>query len=592
MFPPVTTRSLVFRLRADWVPDTTFGAGGVVLDAPDLGQVPLGFLDGASIVLDDAGRAVIAGPRDGNLVVVRLQPNGEVDPTFGAAGSFTWGASTSRPHIVRVPGGYRVALYGQAPNSGDLVYECWIVALTNDGALDTTFGDAGYVGLRAHVGGNAVCGDLAAQPDGRLVVAGMLEARGFALRLLAGGEHDVGFSAPGVADAMTVATALAVAPDGSVLVAGNGAQGVVSAFVVRLHPDGALDTSFGNAGTVRLDMPSSSTPPSPWDTLILRDLLPLANGGVVIVGGNGSGESATRLPIAGRPFVARLLGPGETSPGLIGMEASEVYVPAGPGEAVVTVHRKGGSAGAVSVAYTTQSYINPDYSAAAGQDYVATSGRLTWSDGESASKQIVVQLLAGEFGYSEDSEFLEVRLADAQGGSGLGAASTLVLIASHIGAPGGVVQLDSTSLNVLEAQGGISVTVRRDSRVDGATSVMLTASAGTATADSDYRFDSTTVHWADGDSSTRTVTIPITDDDRPEGSEAFTVRIAGATNGAVIGTQSVATITIDDDDEASNSSGGGGGGGGLFGIDSLLLLGLAGAVRAARRRWSRNRGYS
>lgn len=83
----------------------------------------------------------------------------------------------------------------------------------------------------------------------------------------------------------------------------------------------------------------------------------------------------------------------------------------------VRVERVGGSAGAVSVQYTTA-----DGSATAGADYVAQSGTVDFGDGDGATKSIDVLLL--DDGVEEASESFGVTLSAPTGGAGLGSPSS------------------------------------------------------------------------------------------------------------------------------------------------------------------------
>lgn len=560
-----------FRLTLDGALDATFGEGGLAHAPAD---ADLSF--GASVALDDFGRAVIAGISGSSVVVFRLLTEGAVDTTFGEAGVYTSAPGPgflSRPRLLRVPDGYRVMFHSyELPQIGRPMPNCWVVALRDDGVLDTTFTGSGVFRFRPRR--IASCAALAAQPDGGLVI---VDTRGGAIRLLASGEQDAGFSAEDAMARMSEVTAIAAASDGSLLMAGRGDTDVPGSLVVKLRADGRLDTSFGTAGTTWIDLPSSS------GLQTVHDIVALARGGIVLAGGV---PDAAGL---GHPFVARLLGDaGADSPGVLGVKRLLVDATSNSNQAVVTVRRSGGSAGAISVAYRTRT--NPDVTmpATEGQDYVATSGRLTWADGDSEDKEIAVQLLGDIDGNPENDRTFEVQLSDVQSG-GLGSTTATV----NTGYPAAILQVDPTNLSVSESQGTVSFIVARDGGLEGAVSVMLTASAGTATAASDYQFESTTIEWADGDSATKTVTIPILDDNVQESSESFSIDVARATNGAVIGS-SVVMITIDDDDQSTSSDGGGPGGssgGGDFGVLSVILLSLAGAFRAVRQRVSRGPAF-
>lgn len=70
----------------------------------------------------------------------------------------------------------------------------------------------------------------------------------------------------------------------------------------------------------------------------------------------------------------------------------------------------------------------------------------------------------------------------------------------------------------------------------------------TATFGSDYTGINRNISFAGGDSAAKTISVPILQDTRVEGSESLGVRLANATGGAMLGSQARATLTITDDD--------------------------------------------
>ena len=89
---------------------------------------------------------------------------------------------------------------------------------------------------------------------------------------------------------------------------------------------------------------------------------------------SSTGTSSTSTPLS-----------SPSSATVVALSSSSYVVPVSSAAAAVTVDRIGASAGAASVGYTT---ING--TAAAGTDYTATSGTVTWADGDSAAKTISV----------------------------------------------------------------------------------------------------------------------------------------------------------------------------------------------------------
>jgi uncharacterized delta-60 repeat protein len=548
--------------------DTTFADGGLLR-----GLVGFERSEAASIVLDDAGRAVIAGAGGGGLIVVRLMPDGTRDSTFAAAGVFNSRLMdiASVGSILQVPGGFRATVNERRPTiDGGYVTACHVVALHDDGQLDTAFGRSGYASLDDIVGIGSRCEASIAQAGGGLVLGGSVNGRGFLVRLLEKGAHDSGFYAADVPANMTQATALASAVDGSLLVAGEGEFDDAGALVMRLGVDGTLDAAFGKDGVTWLDLPADFGPdPVPHDVTLLAD------GRAMLAGGSGNSSYYSR------GFLVRLsAGNAVASPGVISMQHTRAIAPLGAKRVVVTVRRSGGSAGAASAHYATKSDPDLDHTATEGVDFVPTSGRLRWADGDSNDRHIVVSLL-GARDHTVALKTLEIELSDVEGGSGLGTSATRIEVPSRPS----IVRLDPASVTIDESQGTAYVNVYLDRSTTGPVSAIFAASPGTASEGSDYTFDIHSLAWGDQDSASRTLEIPIIDDGRGERSETFTVRIASVTGDAEIGAESAVTITIDDanhtvpdeEPEARPRSGGG-----QIDLMLLLLVGLFCVARVTR----------
>ena len=546
----------VFRLESDGALDPTFGDAGIVRYAAD--ESPHA---ASAVALDPDGRIVVAGTRDTQLIVLALDANGDVDAAFGDAGLYSGPVAhivvSAPPRILRTAlGGYRITAHhiSSALDNPRPPLVCRVLGLTASGLEDASFGVDGYALLDAP-NVQVSCNSLVAQPDGRLLIAGNEGGRGFAVRLATDGRRDTSFSADAVAAAMTEATAMAVEGDGSILVAG-GSGGVSGAMIVRLLASGELDPLFGNAGTTWVDLAADfgSAP-------VVRDIKLLPDGGALLAGGD---ESAARTP-----FIARLVGDdGRAGPGVVGVMRSSVVASEQDGQAVVIVRRTGGASGAVSVSYGT----TPS-GASAEEDYTAVEGQLHWADGDASDQHIVVPIAADNA--PELGEQFEVVLANPQGGAALGSRAAVVEIAAD-GGPSGLLGIEVGASTVSEGD-AVQVTVRRDHYWLGAVSVTLTATAGTASS-ADFDSEPITVSWPDGDTEPRVVAVAITDDNDDEQDESFTVALAQATGGAVIGPLSSLSVTISDND-ASNS----GAGGGQFGWLSVMLLGATGLRRWLRR---------
>lgn len=112
----------------------------------------------------------------------------------------------------------------------------------------------------------------------------------------------------------------------------------------------------------------------------------------------------------------------------------------------------------------------------------------------------------------------------------------------------GSVQFETSSVSVNEGQGAASIIVTRTGGADGAVSVTVTSSDGSATAGQDYEALSTIVNFGAGDSAAKTVTVAIIDDGEGEADETLSLALSATTGGATVGANTTATFTIQDDD--------------------------------------------
>ena len=138
------------------------------------------------------------------------------------------------------------------------------------GDLDTSFGNDGKVFTNLG-SGTEFTSDAALQANGKIVVAGVnapvAGSPDFAvLRYDRIGTLDPTFGTGGVvltdiASSFDFAHAVAIQPNGKIVVAGNAGSDFALA---RYNADGSLDSSFGSGGKVVTDLASrASTPPCP-----------------------------------------------------------------------------------------------------------------------------------------------------------------------------------------------------------------------------------------------------------------------------------------------------------------------------------------
>ncbi|MEW6427768.1 MAG: choice-of-anchor D domain-containing protein [Thermodesulfobacteriota bacterium] len=123
---------------------------------------------------------------------------------------------------------------------------------------------------------------------------------------------------------------------------------------------------------------------------------------------NDTGETPLRIYMSGSQPAAAPASPGRLH------FASAIFVGDENGGSVVTiVNRSGGASGAVTVDYSTG-----NGTALAGSDYTATSGTLSWADGDDAPKTFTVPLINDTL--PEGFETINLALTGTTGGATLG----------------------------------------------------------------------------------------------------------------------------------------------------------------------------
>ena len=258
------TAFALVRYNPDGSLDHTFNAAGIV-------TTPIGVSRnrGRALVLQKDGKLVVAGQAATGsrtaFALVRYNPDGSLDRTFNATGIVITPIGTSDDEATALaiqPDGKLVAA-GFTTQTPQTLFA--LVRYNPDGSLDTTFNDTGKVTTEIALDDEATA--LAVQADGKLVAAGYSsdgsQGRLALVRYQTDGSPDDGFGRNGIVTVAIGGTddwarALAIQPDGKLVIAGNTTTFIQSTFaLVRLNPDGTLDLSFNNAGVVMAQIASN-----------------------------------------------------------------------------------------------------------------------------------------------------------------------------------------------------------------------------------------------------------------------------------------------------------------------------------------------
>lgn len=223
-------------------------------------------------------------------------------------------------------------------------------------------------------------------------------------------------------------------------------------------------------------------------------------------------------------------------PGKLGFAASSASVNEAAGSVTLNVTRSVAECGSVGLSYAT---VNS--TAAAPGDYTATSSTLSWAEGDSSSKAIVVAINNDALG--EATEAFRVQLSSATGGASLATGLATVSILDDDSS----VQFAPNGYSVAEEAGTITLTVQRVGAGSGAMSVNYATSNVTALAGSDYSTNTGTLSWANGDTANKTIVVSLVNDAASENTESFRVSLSNPT-GASLARTYIAQINITDTD--------------------------------------------
>ena len=203
----------------------------------------------------------------------------------------------------------------------------------------------------------------------------------------------------------------------------------------------------------------------------------------------------------------------------------------------ITVNRFGDLTDTAAVSYTTS-----DGTATAGVDYAPAAGTLTFAPGV-ASRKFTVALKPDAL--VEGPETVQLALSTPVGTSLASPSTAMLTILDDDLA--GTVQFATSSYSVAESGGRALIGVRRVGGLAGGVTVDYATASGTAQAPSDYTDASGQLTFGPG-VTLQTFSVPITNDGLAEGAETVSLSLTNPTGGAVLGSPSLAVLTIVDDE--------------------------------------------
>ena len=244
----------LFRLNPAGSTDTSFGSGGLVtVNFPAESSV-------YDIVVLSDGKILLCGEvfLDNSFLLIRLNPNGTLDTSFGNGGTVR---AKMGPTNQLIGGARAIAIQpDQKIVAVGFAEDSWAIARFHpNGQVDESFSNDGKILLNFGIGTEEAT-DVVLQPDGKIVVAGWRSGpTAVVARLNSDGSIDdtFGSGANGIVQPMEAsnrATSLALDASGKILVAGDIFQSLQNDLtLIRLNTDGSKDTSFAGSGIVFTD---------------------------------------------------------------------------------------------------------------------------------------------------------------------------------------------------------------------------------------------------------------------------------------------------------------------------------------------------
>jgi uncharacterized delta-60 repeat protein len=264
--------------------DTTFGNDGKIVSNVGI------FQDSAtSLAIQSDGKILAAGkvsfgPYDG-IAVIRYNQNGSLDTTFDTDGVLITQVGTNDHQVNSMtiqPDG-KILIAGGFRMG---FYETFVVRLNTDGSFDTTFDTDGFV--FTSLGGNNYAYSVAVQTDGKIIIAANnVQTNDFAvIRYQTNGGLDATFGTGGIATTAGAGKPRSIAfyPDGKILVAGFTGTANSDFSLVRYNTNGTLDTGFDTDGKVTTSIGSGNA--------VVNSMVLQTNGKIVVAGTVSIGSSS------------------------------------------------------------------------------------------------------------------------------------------------------------------------------------------------------------------------------------------------------------------------------------------------------------
>lgn len=517
----VFTRSLV---AAPGDVDTTFLAGigaGLTPDSYPTFDSGTGAVN--EVALQSTGKIIAGGNiskfnNTGALTVLkRLNADGSLDTSFNSGGAGL-AVNTGQPEVNALLVDSNDKIYvGGTFDTYNGTSRGSLVRLNADGSLDTDFNFSYINGTARYIEAIAV------QPDGKVLIAGAFTSvngtyRVNLARLNANGSTDFNFNSTGYTTQGAI-RCIQLAPDGKIYVGGttyNSAAQRNDPILHRLNSDGSRDYTFNPVFAAEYGAVNS--------LLLLPDGRILAGSDIPLPGYPSPTGLAAFLPNGSvdTAFMNNIA--GEANGGALALKLT----PEGNILAGGIFTRFGSLARASVVRLAPDGTIDPTFAPQPYAEREASYLTHLYSFAVQPDGRI---LASGWFNRVTDPALPIFNLVRFEG--------------DYTAGPGRI-GFTSPTYTVNENAGTISISVARFGGITGAVSVNYTLAAGTATG-ADLALGTGTLSWAANEGGVKTFTVTITNDALAETLETAALTLSSPTGGVTLARQT-ASLAIRDDD--------------------------------------------
>jgi uncharacterized delta-60 repeat protein len=252
--------------QATWILDSSFNGNGKVIHN-------YGFQDNITDVMiqPDDQKIVATGTAlnsayAGQLLVLRLLPDGSFDPSFNDSGSvIITDFNESYGYTSAIAKDGKLLIAGSAANP-QYKFSMLVIQLNPDGSRDLSFGEDGFA-QPSFSTRDEFAYSMAVQADNKIVIAGSVMDTAYrsvpsVVRLNYDGNIDSSFGNNGIAQIPIIEidnqfSRVLIQADGKILVCGHYDKGLTflgqtnfDILLARFNSDGSIDSTFGNAGIV------------------------------------------------------------------------------------------------------------------------------------------------------------------------------------------------------------------------------------------------------------------------------------------------------------------------------------------------------